>query len=172
MPESNSSTDSRFVIGRLGRPHGLNGYIGLYAEEADLVYFSKDNTVFISDRPYVVRAIRRADKGFHLKLDGVDTREGAEAIRGNDVVVTERRSLEEDEFWPDELAGLVVVDEHGREIGVVRELAPGTAQDRLVVEVDGAVYEIPFVKDLVPDVDLDGGRVEIRPIPGLVEPPS
>jgi ribosomal 30S subunit maturation factor RimM len=44
----------------------------------------------------------------------------------------------------------------------------GTAQDRLVVSRDGSEFEVPFVVDLVPVVDLQAGYLEIVELPGLI----
>jgi 16S rRNA processing protein RimM len=169
---SNSSTDpERFVIGRLGRPHGLDGYLGVYVDEEDTVSLQPGSTVYLEDRPHVVRALRRVDRGFQIAFEGVGTRESAEEIRGLAVSVDERRQLADDEFWPENLAGLRVFDEAGREVGVVQGVVFGPGQDRLEITTgDGARFEVPFVGELVPVVDLGAGRVEINSIPGLIEP--
>lgn len=169
MPESNSSTEPRFVVGRLGRPHGLNGHIGLYVDEDDLIHFQPGKTVFVEGRPYVVDSIRRADRGHHLKLDNVDSRVAAETIRGNDVLAAQRRELGENEYWPDDLVGLAARDPDGNRLGTVSSLVTGGAQDRLVIEKDGARFEIPFVTELVPEVDVTGGYVVVNLIEGLIE---
>lgn len=170
VPESNSSTDAGFVVGRLGRPHGLDGFLGLYVDEPDATHFEVGKSVTIDSNPYTVRSIRRTDRGHQVQFEGVASREQAELLRGKEVFVGERRQLEADEFWPEQLVGLRVVDGEGNLIGSVDRWIPGSAQDRLLVDVDGAKYEIPFVADLVPVVDLDEGYVEVRPIPGLIEP--
>jgi 16S rRNA processing protein RimM len=168
LPESNSSTDSPASVraGRLGRPHGLDGHLGLYVDSADLVYFEVGSTVHIQNDPYVVRSIRRADRGHHVAFEGVVSREDADRIRNEDVFVLERRVLGEEEFWPDQLVGLEARPSGGVVVGVVS----GSAQDRLLVELDGETFEVPFVAALVPVIDLDSGFVEIVEMPGLIEP--
>lgn len=170
MPESNSSTEPRYVVGRLGRPHGLDGHIGLYVDEDDLVHFEPGKSIFIDGRQFEVASIRRADRGHHLKLAGINSRVAAEAIRGNDVIATERRELGENEYWPEDLIGLEVRDPDGNRLGEVAGLITGGAQDRLVVEITGGRFEVPFVAALVPKVDVAGGFVAIAPIEGLIQP--
>lgn len=170
MPGSNSSTESPFVVARLGRPHGLDGFLGLYVDDADAVYFSEGNSVLIEGRPYVVGALRRVDRGYQVLFEGVRGREAADELRGLDVSVTSRRELGPDEYWPEDLSGLDVMDTEGNKVGRVIEFVAGSAQDRLAVEVDGGRYEIPFVADLVPRVELAAGYVVVSPIPGLIEP--
>lgn len=169
---SSSSTDpGRFVIGRLGRPHGLDGFLGIYADEEEMGGLKPGSTLYLEDRPYVVRAVRRVDRGFQVAFEGVASRESAEKIRGLPVLVDERRTLAEDEFWPEDLEGLSVFDEAGHEVGVVQRVVFGPGQDRLeIITGQGASFEVPFVDELVPVVDLAAGRVEIISIPGLIEP--
>jgi len=127
--------------------------------------------VHLEDRLHVVRAIRRVDRGFQVAFEGIDTREAAEEIRGSVVSVDERRPLGHDEFWPEDLMGLTVFDETGGQVGVVERVIFGPGQDRLVIITgDGVSFEVPFVDDLVPLVDIGARRIQINSIPGLIEP--
>lgn len=167
---STSSTDSnRSLAGRLGRPHGLDGFLGLYVDEENLFHFEVGSTIYIEDRPYVVRAIRQGDKGPQVAFDDVTDRDGAEQVRGLDVFVSGRRQLGESEYWPDDLIGLQVVTLEGTILGNVVDVVLGAAQDRLVVGDDA--IEIPLVHDLVPNIDLEAGRVDVVTLPGLTAPP-
>ena len=164
--ESSSSTDRPNVkAGRLGRPHGLKGYLGLYADPDDLGYFDPKSVVFIEGRPFVVRAVRRADRGYHVAFEDVNNRAAAEIIRNRDIFVAERRTLSDSEFWPDHLVGLAVRPTGGQVVALIH----GAAQDRLVIERDGVKFELPFVQALVPVVDVDGGYIEIVEPEGLIE---
>lgn len=155
----------------MGRPHGLEGFLGLYIEEEDVQSLEPGSTVFLDDRPLLVRAIRRVDRGYQVAFEGIDDRFMAEEIRGLDVSVDSRRDLTEDEFWPGDLIGLAVVDQDGSHVGSVKDVLFGPGQERLQVErEDGSTFEVPFVDELVPVVDLAQGRLEIVSIPGLTEP--
>jgi 16S rRNA processing protein RimM len=94
----------------------------------------------------------------------------AEAIRGNDVIATERRELGENEYWPEDLVGLEVRDTDGSHVGQVATLITGGAQDRLVIDAADGRFEVPFVAALVPEVDVAGGVVVIATIEGLIPP--
>ncbi len=156
------------IVGRLGRPNGLKGFLGLYVEPENLVYFETGATVLIESKPHTVRGLRRGKKGHEVAFREVSDRDAAEQIRGLDVHVADRRSLDEHEFWPDQLVGLRVVPGGG----VVAAVELGAAQDRLVVERDEERFEVPFVDELVPVVDVPGGFVEIVEIEGLSPGPE
>jgi 16S rRNA processing protein RimM len=169
LGSSSSTEPERHVIGRLGRPHGLDGFLGVYVDEDDLVSLEPGSVVYVSDEPQTVRQVRRTDRGFQIAFRGVTNREGAEEIRGSIVAVAERRPLLEGEFWPEQLIGLVVLDDSGAEVGKVERVLTGPGQDRLLVRGAAGVFEVPFVDPLVPVVDLEKGRIEIIAIPGLVD---
>lgn len=145
---------------------GLGGFLGLYVETPDLVHFRTDAVVHVGGRPLTVREIRRGKKGHEVAFAEVTSREGAEGLRGNDVFAARRRQLGDNEYWPDELVGLAVRPGGG----VVSAISHGAAQDRLVIERSGATFEVPFVDELVPVVDIAGGYVEIVEIEGLSQP--
>lgn len=150
----------------MGRPQGLKGFLGLYVEPEDLVYFDVGSVVHILDHPHTVRAMRRGKKGHEVAFGEVTDREGAERIRNQEVFVTERRALSDGEFWPDQLVGLEVRPGGGKVVEVIH----GPAQVRLAIERDRMVFEVPFVEPLVPVVDLESGYIEVVEIDGLTEP--
>lgn len=158
-----SSTDP-VRVARLGRPHGLDGFLGLYVDEADILHFQVGSAVDVAGSSLTVRALRRGDKGWQVAFEGVQDRHDAEAIRNHDVFVAAPRDLEEGEFWPEDLVGLEVRPVSGVVTGVIH----GPTQSRLVIEKDGAIFEVPFVAELVPVVDVDAGYLEIVVIEGLI----
>jgi 16S rRNA processing protein RimM len=169
LGSSSSTEPERHVIGKLGRPHGLDGFLGIYVDEDDVVSLEIGAVVYVGDESHTVRQVRRADRGFQIAFEDVIDREGAEELRGSVIAVAERRPLLEGEFWPEQLIGLVVLDDSGAEVGRVERVLTGPGQDRLLVRGAAGVFEVPFVDALVPLVDLEKGRIEIIAIPGLVD---
>lgn len=144
----------------------MDGFLGLYVEEDDLVHFQPGSTVYVAGEPLRVRAIRKADRGHHVAFAEVHDRSAAESIRNLDVTVPTRRELGEDEYWPEDLIGLKVRPGGGS----VTDVAFGPSQARLIIDRDGTSFEVPFVAELVPTVDLAGGYVEVLEIEGLSPP--
>jgi len=125
----------------------------------------------LDGRPLVVEG-SHLHKGNRLlvKFEDVDSREGAEAIRGPVYVdQSERRSLDDGEYWPEDLLGCRVITIDGNEVGEVSQVIEGPAQDLLEVSREGGTWLVPLVKDLVVEVDLEGRRVTIDPPSGLVD---
>lgn len=141
----------------------MKGFLGLYVEDEDLGHFQPGARVIVGGTEHTVRAIRRGNKGHEIAFEGVSDRSGAEALRGIEVFVAHRRQLSANEYWPSDLIGLSVEPGGGEIVGVVN----GPAQDRLVIERGESRFEVPFVEDLVPIVDIAAGFVRIAEIEGL-----
>lgn len=110
------------------------------------------------------------DRGFLLAFDGVHDRDAAERLRGLVLHLRrdERRELEADEFWADELVGLTAVDPGGTALGRISGVDFGDAQDRLVVTTAAGVEVlVPFVEAIVGEVGED--TVVIDPPAGLFD---
>ncbi|MFC6706281.1 ribosome maturation factor RimM [Flexivirga alba] len=76
----------------------------------------------------------------------------------------------EDAWYAEDLIGLTVVDPQGAELGTVVELHDRPVQDLLEVRlVGGRTGFVPFVEQLVPDVDIDAGRIVVDAPPGLLD---
>jgi 16S rRNA processing protein RimM len=168
----NSSTD-RVLVGLIGKPSGMGGHVTVRVESDDPDRFVPGTHFPGPDgSDLVIDDVREADKGIHLRFSGYHTREAAESLRGHELTIApeERRALDEGEYWPDELIGLDVIDPDGAPIGVVVDFVEGHAQDRLRIRAgSGSEFEVPFVLDLVPEVDLEAHTITIEPIPGLTD---
>lgn len=160
-------------MGRLGRPHGVRGAIVVHPETDAPDRFRPGASLRLDDgRSLTVSSVTGRDRPLVVRFAEVGSREEAEALRGSILTIrlAERRPLEPDEFWPDDLVGARVLDPDDIELGTVIGVVEGSAQDRLRVETGGAVVEIPFVAALVPEVDLEAGFVRVAPVEGLLNP--
>lgn len=170
LQASNSSTD-RVLVGRIGRPHGLDGYVVLHPETDNPDRFRPGATVQdASGAPFEVERVRPRGEGLLVRFSGVEDRTAAERIVGTELFIPggERRALDDGEYWPDELIGLAVRTHDGRHVGVVASVIEGAAQYRLAVDGGSGTFEVPFVAELVPDVDRAAGVITLADIPGLV----
>lgn len=137
--------------------------MGVYVDDEDAVHLQPGSTVDVEGVSHTVRELRRGNKGLEVAFVDVTDRNQAEQLRGKEVMVGHRRELTANEYWPSDLIGLAVRPEGGEIVDVVS----GPAQDRLVISRDGKQFEVPFVEELVPVVDVDAGYVEVVEIEGL-----
>ncbi|WP_199249859.1 ribosome maturation factor RimM [[Phormidium] sp. ETS-05] len=113
-----------------------------------------------------------SNKGLYVvKLEGVDDRSAAEDLRSSVLLVpeTDRPPLSEDEYHILDLIGLPVINRlTGETLGDITDIITA-ANDLLVVNTPNKEILIPFVKEIVPLVDIKNRRLEIVPTPGLLE---
>lgn len=165
----------RLVVGRVGRPHGLRGEV-VVSVRTD---FPEER--FVPGTSFDVpggRSLRVATTRWHsgtllLRFDGVEDRDRAADLSGTEltVPVDDLPSLDDpDEFHDHQLVGLRAELADGTVVGEVREVAHGPGGELLVIAREGpADALVPFVRQIVPEVDLAGGRVVLTPPDGLLE---
>jgi 16S rRNA processing protein RimM len=141
----------RVAIGRVGKPHGLDGSFVVEDASEDERWFAPgarllagDDEVEVLDSKWaggrpVVRVDRPLKRGTTLEVPRDELPEP-----------------EEDEYYVFQLVGLEVVEEGGRVLGTVAGVEPGVANDVLVV---AGGPSLPMVEDCVRDVDLAAGRI-------------
>lgn len=166
----------QLVVGRIGRPHGVRGEVTVEVRtDAPAERFAA-GTVMVTDPaskgPLTVESVRWNKSILLVGFEGVHSREAAEELRGTTLVIdsSEIPPLDDpDEFHDHQLIGLKVVTVAGVEVGEVADVMHH-GQDLLVVRRPGAENAyIPFVKALVPEVDLEAGRLVVDPPAGLLE---
>lgn len=126
----------------------------------------------LTDSGAVLTVQKSQDRGKQLlvRFEEVVDRTAAEALTGTQLFIdaSERRPLGEDEYWPDDLVGLAAVSTSGLTLGRVESVVEGAAQFRLVIQGSDSQFEVPFVAELVPEIDLADRRIVIADLPGLV----
>jgi len=154
----------------IGPAHGLRGEVVLDVRTDSPQRLAPGTRVRTSDpdRPILTVTSLRTQKGrAYAYFQEVATREDAEALRGAELLV---EPLDEDDAWyPHQLAGLRALTPQGEDLGEVTGLQAGGAQDLLLVRQGDHEVMVPFVRQLVPVVDVAGGRVVIDAPQGLFD---
>lgn len=114
-----------------------------------------------------VESSRLHKEGLALKLEGVETRDDAEALRRAEFTIDESElgELPGDRFYVFDLIGLSVVTDDGRELGKVTEVLQGGGND---VYITSTGVCIPALKTVIANIDMGEGRMVIHPVPGLL----
>jgi 16S rRNA processing protein RimM len=165
------------VIGRIVRAHGIRGEVSvdLRTDDAERrfevgIEVTTDPT---SAGPLTVLSTRPHGDQLLVRFAEVTDRSAAEGLRGVLLTAVADTDTQEepDTFYPHQLVGLRVVTTDGVEVGEVAEVIPAPAHDLLRVRRDdGRDALVPFVSELVPDVDLAAGCLRVADRPGLLDP--
>jgi 16S rRNA processing protein RimM len=140
-------------VGRVGRPHGLDGSFVVEDASEDPARFAEGAELLVDGEPAVVAASKRAGGRPVIRLDRSVARGAALAVPRDALPPAEEGS-----WYAFELVGLAVVEESGRTLGRVARVDPGVANDVLVLE-DGTL--LPFVDACVGDVDVAAGTIVV-----------
>lgn len=166
-------SDRLILVGRIAGAFGVRGEVRVTSFTADPMALAGYRDLRRADGAPApaLSAARPVKGGLVARAAGVETRDQAEALRGLKLHVL-RESLpapEEDEFYLADLTGLRVETPDGRILGVVRGVQDFGAGDLLDVKPEGAPsFWLPFTREVVPEVDIAGGRILAIP-PAEVE---
>jgi 16S rRNA processing protein RimM len=148
--------DGSFVkVGRVGRPHGIDGAFVVEGASEDPARFEVGSELLVEGEPAHIVVSRRVGKGRPaIKLD-------RSVPRGAELWVSRARlpPLAPGAFHVADLVGLVVEEQGGRTLGVVRDVLPGTANDNL--ELDSGAL-VPLIEDAVAEIDLDARKIVLN----------
>ncbi|RAJ63481.1 16S rRNA processing protein RimM [Streptomyces sp. Amel2xB2] len=167
----------QLVVARIGRAHGIKGEVTVEVRTDEPEMRLAPGAVLATDpprpQPLTIERGRVHSGRLLLRFEGVHDRAAAEALR-NTLLVAEvdpdEQPEDPEEFYDHQLVDLDVVTLDGTSVGRVEEIAHPPGQDLLVVRrEDGSEALIPFVSEIVPEVDLAAQRLVVDPPPGLLD---
>ncbi|GAC1346950.1 MAG: ribosome maturation factor RimM [Myxococcales bacterium] len=163
------------AVGRVARAHGLRGRILVAPYNAESSGLERASALWLAreggePRRVEVRSAERANLGYLVALRGLDNRNAAEALRGNEVWVAraELPSLDEGEFYASDLVGMEVRDGAGVLRGAVTALETAGRQELLTVRTPAGV-EVLVPLGLVREVEEGARRIVVDAPEGLFE---
>lgn len=158
----------RLSIGRIVGAHGVRGTVKLRIWTHFPERIPELDHVYLDEEPTPRRLLRAQLVGDMalLQIEGISTRNDAEALRGTVVRIDRSQAapLGEDEYYHFEILGLRVVDETGNGLGTVVEILETGANDVYVVQrPDGSELLLPAIRSVILEVDLERQRLVVRP---------
>ena len=150
--------------GEIVTTHGVRGEVKVLCWLDDPEVLCEFDRCRISGKEYTMDQVRVQKTCNLVKLNGIDTMEDAQTLRGK-IIELYREDIDDEVIFADELIGVEVYAD-GEMIGKITEVLdyPGNS----VYVVKGLYeYMIPAVKQFVLSTDVDGGRMEVRLIEGM-----
>lgn len=167
----------QLVVARIGRAHGIKGDVTVEVRTDEPELRLGPGAVLLTDPasagPLTVESGKVHSGRLLLRFEGVRDRNAAEALR-NTLLIAEvdpaELPEEEDEYYDHQLVDLDVVLADGTLVGAITEISHLPSQDLFIVErPDGTELMIPFVEQIVTEIDLENQRAVIDPPPGLID---
>lgn len=164
------------VVGRVIKPHGVNGDL-MVEIITDFPERLTDGTEFgvgeneTPDAVHEVHRIRYHKRRWLLSVGGLRDRDTADTWRGRYLFLPEQSldELPEGFYYEHHLVGLACRSPQGEELGEIRGVEQGPGQRRLVVRRGRREFLVPYVPEIVVNVDLDDGVVTLDAPPGLLD---
>ena len=162
------------VVGRIGRPQGIKGELTVEVRTDDPEDRFAAGRVLHSDKgPLRVEGSRYQGKFLIVSFEGVHDRNAAELLRDTVVSlpVDDLPALaDDDEYYDTQLIGLTAQLTDGTVLGPVADVLHLPHGDVLAITREGQPeLLVPFVKAIVPVVDLDAGHLVVDPPEGLLD---
>lgn len=152
--------------GEIVNTHGIRGEVKINPWADGPEFLVDFDTLYIGGKPYAVESSRVHKTVVLCKLEGVDSIEEAQKLRGSVVSIDrDEVELEEDAVFIADLIGLPVLAD-GVEIGKVEDVLTMPGNDVYVVKGQHS-YMIPAVKEFLLDVNVEEGYVKVKLIEGM-----
>lgn len=163
------------LVGRIARAHGLRGEVVVEVLSDAPERFAPGSEMTASApetlhaRPLRVEASRPFQGRLLVRFEGVESREDAEALHGQELTIARSQvaPLPEGGHYRFELVGLSVRTTSGNALGRVTDIFGTGSNDVLVVDDDEREILIPMLEGVIVSVDLPGKALVVEPPPGL-----
>ncbi|MCH8112813.1 MAG: ribosome maturation factor RimM [Proteobacteria bacterium] len=189
MPEEKAAQESKVCLGVISGAHGIRGEVKIKAFGEDPLAIGAYGPLSgeTGGTTVEITTVRPNKGGVIARIKGIEDRTQAEALKGLKLYV-ERSALPdaaEDEYYHADLVGLSVELSDGKPMGKVIAVQDFGAGPMLEIRLSGPAQTgakagtkaentllAPFTREIVPEVDLAGGRLVLDPPPGLLEGPK
>lgn len=167
-------SDTRICVGVFAGAFGVKGEVRLksFTAEPEAIADYGPLTDEAGHRSFGLEITRAIKNGFAANVEGVATKEAADALRGVQLFAEREAlpNLPDDEFYHSDLIGLAVYDTGGKVLGTVSAVHNHGAGD--ILELSGPGLKtpllLPFTREAVPTVDLTAGRIVADPPEGVI----
>jgi 16S rRNA processing protein RimM len=162
------------TIGEILKPWGYRGEVKVKLLTDFPKRVAKLKTVYVGNDTRAISLERaRLHSGFALfKFSGYDSPESVAKLRGElvQIPLEDAATLRKGQYYHHQIIGLDVWTTSGERLGTVEEILETGANDVYVVTAEGGrEILIPAIQDVVREIDLDGNRIVIDVIPGLID---
>lgn len=172
--ENAQSSPDRLLLGEVVGAQGIKGEVRIRSYTGDPLAVAGYGQLE-TDTSAMVELFdaRQGPKGVIARVKGVRTRNDAEALAGTKLYIDRARlpEADEEEWYHLDLVGLVAVSKEGSALGQVVSVQNFGATDLLEIRpaTGGETVLVPFTRDVVPEVDVEGGWLLVVPPEGLFE---
>ena len=168
--------ESRLQVGVISSTHGVRGEVKVFPTTDDVKRFKRLKEVILDtgkeELVLEIESVKFFKQFVILKFKGFDNINDIEKYKTKSLYVTRANAvrLRKDEYFIADLQGLTVIDEAEQVIGTLRDVMETGANDVYIVDMtDGREVLIPAIKECILNVDIEGGKIQIHIMEGLLD---
>ncbi|WP_430785975.1 ribosome maturation factor RimM [Virgibacillus flavescens] len=166
-----------YNVGKIVNTHGIKGEVKVHRISDFDERFEVGETLLLereSDQPLQLEiSSHRIHKGFDLlTFKGLNNINEVEHFKGSYLKITEDQltDLEENEFYYHEIIGCNVFNDKQEKLGIIKEiLSPGANDVWVIKQEKGKDLLIPYIDDVVKEIDINEKKIVIEPLEGLLD---
>lgn len=166
-----------FLIGEILAAHGIKGEVKVRKITDFIERFHIGETVYYENEqdellPLVIDGFRTSNKGLLLRFEGYSSIDDVEQLLGMKLYIIEEQltTLKEHEYYYHEIIGCTVKANTGEKLGIIDSiLSPGANDVWIVKDDQGKEILIPYIEDVVKQVDIENKEVTIELMEGLID---
>ena len=164
-----------FRVGVIANTHGIRGEVKVFPTTDDPKRYEWLKEVLLDTGkeklPLEISRVRFFKNLVIVKFKGIDNINDIEKYKGSDLFVTREEAvpLEEDEYYIADIIGAAVYTEDGEEFGILKDVLETGANLVYVIGHEGKDVLVPAIPDCVKDVDVEGKKIVVHILPGLMD---
>lgn len=162
-------------VGAITSTHGIRGEVKVFPTTDDVKRFKKGVKLILDTGKEQLNLEVEGVKFFKqfviLKFKGIDNINDIEKYKGKELFVTRENAvkLKKDEYFIADLMGLSVIDEDGKQIGILKDVMETGANDVYIVQLeDDKEVLIPAIKQCILEVNIEEGFIKVHMMEGLL----
>lgn len=165
----------RLEVGQIVNTFGIKGFVKIYPYVDDITRFDDLKKVHINQKKQEteleIEEVKYQKNMVLVKFKGIETVEAAENLRNAYVEIdrSDAIPLEEGQYFIADLLGLEVFLDTGEKLGILEDIYNTGSNDIYVVKNElGKQFLLPYIDDVVKNIDLENGKITVHLIEGLI----
>lgn len=161
----------KIKLGKITAPQGVKGEFRVFPYTDEITRFSGIPYVLIDGKKHEISKARYQKNLVILKVDGVEDRNEAEALRGKELLLNKEDMWVQPEntYLIEDLIGMTIVSaEDGKEIGKLVKVIQNSSQDVYEINTGKGSFLLPAVKEFIKSVDVENKLMKVHLIEGFI----
>ena len=157
--------EQHIVIGKIVAPHGVRGEFRIMPQTDHPERYAKRKKITLDNgRDYTVQSLRQHKNVYLMKVEGIETMNDAETLRGRTIVLRpeELPPLPEGQFYVRDIIGFAAVTPEGETVGMLKDvISPGSTDVFVIAPPQGEDILVAAIADNIRNIDWEKKQIVV-----------